>query len=165
MKHNLLLIISNLIRILLFFLPESTLFSKFRGFLYSLFLANCGKNFQVSSDVRLINLENLQVGNDVYIAPGCILNAIDKILIGDGVMLGFNVVVVSGDHTLIEESYRYGKSLIGPIFIDSGAWIGANSTIVKNSHISKGVLIGANSLVRGITKPFKKYAGVPIKEI
>lgn len=165
MKHILLLLISNLIRIFLFFLPESSFFSKVRGFLYSLFMKSCGKNLQVSSDVRIINLENLIVGDNVYLAPGCIINAIDSIFIGNEVMLGFNVVIVSGNHTKFNDSYRYGSSKTEPIIIADGAWVGANSTITAGSIIERGVLIGANSLVRGKTLPNKIYGGVPIKEI
>jgi acetyltransferase-like isoleucine patch superfamily enzyme len=161
MNHKFLLIVSWFIRTSLFFLPNHKYLNRFRGFLYSLFLPRCGKNFQVSSDVMIINLENLYVGNDVYLAPGVIINAIDKIYLEDEVMIGFNSVLVSGNHTLSNSSYRFSTSYLSPISIGKGSWIAANCTITAGTVIDDSVLIGANSLVRGRCLKNSIYAGNP----
>jgi len=164
LKHKLLLFYSWTIRLLTSLLPESSFSSRLRGFLYSFGINECGKNFQVSSGVILQNLENLSIGNNVYFAPGVVINAIDKIIFEDEVMLGFNVVVVSGDHSKKDGSYRYGKSKTDKIYFKFGSWVGANSVILKGAVVGKGTVIGANSVLKKLTEEESIYFGNPIKK-
>lgn len=53
----------------------------------------------------------------------------------------------------------------GGIKIDDDVWIGANTTVLDGAVIGKGVVIGANSLVKGNLKPYCVYAGNPLKQI
>ena len=163
MRHYFLLLISWLVRTSTMWLPESSAISRIRGSLYGLFMSHCGKNFQVSGDVRIINLENFSVGDDVYLAPGVIVNAITSIQLSSEVMIGFNCVLISGNHTLCGKSYRFGKSVLKPIKIGAGAWVAANCTVVAGAEIGCGSLVGANSVVVGVLPPFGKYGGIPAK--
>ena len=52
-----------------------------------------------------------------------------------------------------------------PIEVHDGCWTGANSTILPGSVIEKGCVIAAGSVVKGLLKPNRLYAGVPAKEI
>lgn len=165
MRHYFLLLISWLVRVTTIWLPESSIISRFRGSLYGIFMPQCGNNFQVSGDVRIINLENFFVGDDVYLAPGVIVNAITSIQLNSEVMIGFNCVLVSGDHTLSGKSYRFGKSTLKPIKIGAGAWVAANCTVVAGAEIGNGSLVGANSVVVGVLPPFGKYGGIPAKSL
>lgn len=165
MRHYFLLLISWLIRVTTIWLPESSIISRFRGSLYAIFMPQCGRNFQVSGDVRIINLENFYVGDDVYLAPGVIINAITSIQLNSEVMIGFNCVLVSGNHTLSGESYRFGNSFLKPIKIGAGSWVAANCTVVAGAEIGPGSLIGANSVVVGLLLPFGKYGGIPAKPL
>ena len=164
MIHKLLLFYSWAVRLSTSLLPESSFSSRLRGFLYSFGIKECGKNFQVSSNVILQNLENLSIGNNVYFAPGVVINAIDKIIFEDEVMLGFNVIVVSGDHSKKNGSYRYGKSKTEKIYFKFGSWVGANSVILKGAVIEKGTVIGANSVLKKTTDKESIYFGNPIKK-
>ena len=58
-----------------------------------------------------------------------------------------------------------GELLPIPIEVHDGCWIGANSTILPGSVIEKGCVIAAGSVVKGLLKPNRLYAGVPAKEI
>lgn len=163
MKHKILLIISWFIRTITIFYPDEKHIMRFRGYLYSWFIPRCGNNFQVAATVKIINLENLYIGNNVYIAHNVTINAITDILLEDEVMIGFNSVLVSGNHTLIKNSFRYGISSIQPIVIKKGSWIGANCTILSGSNIGECVLVAANSSVRGSLNDYSLYSGVPCK--
>lgn len=165
MRHYFLLLISWFLRVTTIWLPESSIIARVRGFLYGVFMPQCGKNFQVSGDVRIINLENFSVGDDVYLAPGVIINAITSIRLNSEAMIGFNCVLVSGNHTFSGKSYRFGKSSSRPIIIGAGTWVSANCTIVPGAEIGPGSLIAANSVVVGILPPFGKYGGIPAKSL
>lgn len=165
MRHYFLLLISWIIRTATFIIPESSFGSRFRGFLYGIFMPQCGRDFQVSTDTRLINLENLYVGDHVYLAPGVVVNAISQITLESEVMIGFNTVLVSGNHTFCAGSYRFGSSDCKPIYIGFGSWISANCTVTAGSEIGRGSLIAANSVVIGMLPAGGKYGGLPAKTL
>ena len=159
MKHKLYLIISWFIRCSTIIIPDSKFGNRFRGFLYSFFVSGTCRRLEISTNVRLINLENIIFGDDVYLAPGVIINAIDIVSFENEVMLGFNVIVVSGDHTKIGNSYRFGRSKTRKIFFLHGCWIGANSVILNGAVIASGTVVGANSVVKSITESDSIYIG------
>lgn len=165
MKHKLLLIYAWFVRTLTYFLPDHPLIMRIRGGFYSVGMIRCGCDFQVSSSVILRNLENIYVGNNVYLAPNVVVNAIDKITLSDEVMVGFNTVLVSGNHSLWSSSYRYGKSNKTPIFIGKGSWVAANCTVIAGAKIGSSTLVAANSAVIGDCTETGIYAGVPVKKI
>lgn len=49
--------------------------------------------------------------------------------------------------------------------VHDSCWIGANSTILPGTVIEKGCVIAAGSVVKGLLKSNRLYAGVPAKEI
>lgn len=145
------LVYSWFIRTIMFFFPDSPLIMRLRGKLYSLFMKNSGKNFQVSSNTVLLGLTRISVGNDVYFANGVIVAARAEIDIDDEVLVGFNSVIVSGNHTKNENSgsYRFGASDVKPIRIGKGVWIASNSTITAGTKINSGAFIGPTCVASG----------------
>ncbi|QSH58007.1 acyltransferase [Photobacterium damselae subsp. damselae] len=125
-----------------------------------------GVDFQVSSSVIIKGLEKLSVGNNCYLAPFVIINCSDDIILSDQVMIGFSSVIVSGNHSKINGSYRYGYRNTSPINIKYGVWVGANCTILAGAEIGRGSLIAANSVVNNVKcKSDSIYGGVPCKFI
>lgn len=162
---KLILLYTWFIRSSLYFLPDQPILMRFRGWLYGFAMPSVGRGFQVSASAILRNIVNLNVGDNVYIAPNVVINAIDEISLGSEVMVAFNSVLVSGDHTKIDGSYRYGKSKLSPIKIGTGSWIGANATILKGVEVGNGTLIAAGSVVPQGVYPTGVYGGVPAKII
>jgi len=160
-NHLICLLYSWLIKLITAFLPDQKHIMRFRGWLYSFAMKKCGKNFQVSSTTILRNLENIEIGDNVYFAPNSIINARASIKIENEVMIAFNSVLVSGNHTLLNGSYRFGESKLKPIVIKEGAWVAANCTVVAGTNIGNGCLIAANSLVKGECLDYHMYVGVP----
>lgn len=161
MHHKFLLIVSWLIRTCCYFLPDSKLFNVLRGKLYSPFLIHAGANFQVSSDVRLINLENISVGDNVYLAPGVIINAVGTIDIGDRVLVGFKSTLVSGNHLFDKENKRWLGSTPGFIKIGSGCWVGANCVVLDGADLPSASVFGAGSVANKRYYQSGVYAGAP----
>ncbi|MCO5259134.1 MAG: acyltransferase [Crocinitomicaceae bacterium] len=107
----------------------------------------------------------MKLGSNIYIAQGNWFSAGESISIGDEVIFGPKSVITSSNHTLENQSYRYGKPTSKPIVIEKGVWIAANCTITAGTHIGKGTLIAANSVTRGEIPPLVIYGGVPGKII
>ncbi len=162
MKHKLLLLYSWFVHISLFWLPDMPLTMRLRGWLYGLGMKKCGRDLQVAYSAVIKDLENISIGNHVYIAPGT--HIFGYITIEDEVQIAMNSVVVSNNHTSVNGSYRYGMADIGVTSIGRGAWVGANCTLLKGSHLPENSVLAANScLTKGMDVPNAIYGGVPAK--
>lgn len=147
-------------------MPDMPLTMRLRGFLYSLFINKCGKNFQIANNVYLKNLLNLEIGDNVFVGNNSMILGSGKIIIEDEVLIGPNVVIISGSHTKMNKSYRYGKANIGKIHLKKGCWVTSNCTIVKDSQLPEGSVLGANSILNKVFDIEEGlYAGSPAKFI
>jgi acetyltransferase-like isoleucine patch superfamily enzyme len=136
-----------------------------RGFLLQPSFKRCGANLQVARHVNVNFTNRLEIGNDVFLATGCWLHARGGIALEDEVQLGPYSVLVSGDHTKLDGSYRFGPSNLGPIRIGRGAWIAAHATVTKGVFIGRGALLAANSVATRDVPPFTLAGGVPARVI
>jgi acetyltransferase-like isoleucine patch superfamily enzyme len=144
------------------FLPDNVIFLRLRGALAAPFLGACGNNLRLGRNIVFYNPSSIEIGNDVYIAYGCWFMAGGKITIDDEAIFGPYVVVSAGNHTRINHSFRFGPPVCVPIHIQRGAWIGAHSTILGDTLIGEGCLIGSNASVTRGTYPANSFiAGVP----
>ncbi|MBC5643679.1 acyltransferase [Parabacteroides sp. BX2] len=167
MKHKSLLLYSWFVRTLLYFLPDIPFIMRFRGWLYSLGMASCGKNFQVTHSAILNGLDNMFVGKDVYIANFGNFICNDPIYIGDGVLFGPSVVMSSGNHVFDGIDFR-SKVHREKISIGDGCWIAAHVTIISGSVIPSKSLIAAGALVTKKSccgESCGVFGGVPAKFI
>ena len=83
------------------------------------------------------------IGNDVGMSGGAICSA-QSVTIGEGTLLGANVVIADTDfHPIVPEGRRYSHAdvAVAPVTIQENVFIGMNSLILK------GVVIGANSVI------------------
>lgn len=129
-------------------LPDNVVFFRLRGWLCGFFLGSCGKDFRCGRHIVFSNPANIHLGSHVYIAYGCWLQAADRITLGDEVMLGPYCIIAPGNHTRLNESFRYGPLRTGPISIGKGSWLGAQTIVLKNIQIGAGSVIAANTVVQ-----------------
>ena len=163
MFHNFSLIWSWFVWVITRLVPDFPLSMRFRGWLYSFGMNSSGRNFQVASSCRLISMDTLKVGENVYLAPNVIINGGGEINIGNEVMIGIGSVIVSGNHTASNGSYRWGSRDESPIIIGQGSWLGANTVLVAGSVVPKSSLIAAGAVVANILTQPGVYGGVPAR--
>jgi acetyltransferase-like isoleucine patch superfamily enzyme len=101
---------------------------------------------------------DLQIGNRVSFNRNCIIICHKKITIGDHVMFGPNVTIYDHDHIFSDEGILPGFKY-GPVVIENGCWIAANVTILRNTHIGEGCVIGAGTVVKGDIPPHSLVTG------
>lgn len=151
-------------RTFLFFLPDIPIFMRFRGFMYSLGMPRCGKDFQVSHNAIIRSTAQLSVGDHCYIANYSMTLGSNPITLGNEVMIGPHVIIVSGNHTKIDNSYRYGVGVKGSINIGNGCWITSHCTVALNTVLPSGSVLAANSFInREFTNKNSVYGGIPAK--
>lgn len=153
------------ITILTNFLPDNGLAIRLRGFLISLFLPGRPKRLLIGRDVTLLSINRLKLGNHVYIAKGCWINAVGGIAFEDEVVLAPYVVMSSNNHGFKDGSVQRGGAHPAPIKIGFGTWIAAHSVIAAGVEVGKGNLVAANSVVTKSTANNVVVAGVPAKVI
>lgn len=129
-------------------------------------MKSCGKDFQVTNNVILKGLENMTIGNYVFIGNNSIIFALTFVELQDEVMVAPNVIIVSGDHGYENGSFRFKKGTRKPILISKGSWVASNSTISKGSTLPNGSVLAANSFLnKPFSKPNSVYTGSPAKWI
>ncbi|WP_299807087.1 hypothetical protein [uncultured Shewanella sp.] len=165
MKHKISLLYSWFVWATTFFFPDIPLVMRFRGFLYGFTMAKTGRNFQVSSGAKLYCLYNLSCGNDVYIATNVVINACDVIELEDEVMIGIGSVLISGNHSLLNDSYRFGSPVRAPIKIKCGSWVAGNVLVTAGAQLPSSSLLAGGSVLNSAFVDPGIYGGVPAKLI
>ena len=144
------------VRITTNWLPDAPCFQRFRGRLYSLAMRQCGRKFQVASDVRFTRLRNLSVGNDIYIGPNTA-----PVVIEDEVLVAHKIMITTTNHTPIDGSFRHGEGKSAPITLKRGCWIGAHAVVLPGVTVGRGTVVGANSVVNRSLPDYCVCAGLP----
>ena len=90
---------------------------------------------------------NTHWGSGIYANSNLTLVDDGHIYIGDKVMFGPNVTVVTAAHPvepgLRARGFQYNKD----VYIGENAWIGAEAVILPGVHIGRNAVIGAGSIV------------------
>ncbi len=109
-----------------------------------------GKDITFQRNVSLSSCGGgiLCVGNDVHFNRNCIVVCRHSIDIGNDVLFGPGVTIYDHDHIFSEDGVFPGFKL-GSVVIEDGCWIGANVTILRDTHIGRNSVIGAGTVVKG----------------
>lgn len=90
---------------------------------------------------------NIEVGENFYANFGCIILDVNKVKIGDNVLLGPNVQIYTATHPIDPMERLTGKEFSKPIIIGNNVWIGGGTIICPGVKIGDNVTIGAGSVV------------------
>ncbi|MBU3928634.1 MAG: N-acetyltransferase [Bacteroidetes bacterium] len=118
--------------------------------------AKIGLNCNINCQVLIEN--DVVIGNNVTIKPG--VQVWDGLRIGNNVFIGPNVTFTND---LIPRSKVYPE-VFENTFIEDGASIGANATILSGITIGSNALIGAGSVVTKNIPPHTIWYGNPARQ-
>jgi maltose O-acetyltransferase len=121
----------------------------------------------VQPGVTFVQTNQLQIGRHFGCNTGTYINAVGGISMGDYVLIGSNVTISSGEHPIEGRLPPvYARPTIGKaIRIEDAVWIGAGSVILSGITLSRGTVIGANSVVTKDTEEYSIYAGAPARKL
>ena len=74
-------------------------------------------------------------------------------------------VVVTGNHTSKNGSFRYGPAQTAPVEIGKGCWVGAHAVITAGVKIGENTLIAAGAVVTSDIPSGVVAGGVPARII
>jgi acetyltransferase-like isoleucine patch superfamily enzyme len=109
----------------------------------------------------------IEIGNHSVIGVGNWLQGSGRIQIGNDVIIGPYVAIVSTNHSYEDASTPVAKQPLktGEVIIEDDVWIGAHCTIAQNVRIGAHSIIGANSFVNTDIPPYSVAVGSPAKVI
>ena len=107
--------------------------------------------------------KNITIGKDVFINSGCHFQDQGGIEIGDGALIGHNVVLATINHDTIPGNGR--KNHYAPIQLGKHVWIGSNATILPGVTVGDWAVIAAGAVVTSDVPPYTIVGGVPAKII
>lgn len=113
--------------------------------LFPPFYADCGKN--------------IHIGKQVFINMGCKFQDQGGIYIGDGALIGHNVVLATLNHA--KSPKDRGTMIPAPIHIGKHVWIGSNSTFLPGVTIGDGAIVAAGAVVSKDVPENAIVGGVP----
>ena len=105
--------------------------------------------------------KNITIGKDVFINSGCHFQDQGGIEIGDGALIGHNVVLATINHDLNPKENR--KNHYAPIKISAHVWIGSNATVLPGVTIGDYAVVAAGAVGRREVPAMTVVGGVPAR--
>lgn len=107
----------------------------------------------------------IQFGNDCVIGVGDWIQGSGKVTVGNNVIIGPYVAIVSTNHQYEDPDQVIAKQPLvpGEVVIEDDVWIGAHCTIAYNVRIGAHSIIAANSFVNKDVPPYSIVGGSPAK--
>lgn len=138
-----------------------------------------GKNCYIGSRVQLTAWDSSYIGgnykpeiilgDNVSIGDESQVTAINRIIIGNGVLTGKKVLISDNSHGDITREQMdiipLNRQMVskGIVIIGDNVWIGEKATILANVKIGKGSIVAANSVVTKDVPSYTVVAGCPAK--
>jgi len=107
---------------------------------------------------------NLRFGRDVFVNHGCTAMDLGGIDIGDDVLIGPNVHLISSGHPL-DPAIRRSQITTAPVRIGRGAWIAAGAMVLQGVSVGDDAVVAAGAVVTKDVPPRTLVAGVPAQVI
>lgn len=113
----------------------------------------------------------IRIGSFVGIGDDCHITSTNRVIIGDGTLLGTKVTITDNAHGYSSRGCldippgkrdNYSK---GPVIIGRNVWIGDKATILPGVIVGDGAIIGANAVVTKDVPSYSIVGGNPAKII
>jgi len=110
---------------------------------------SCGENLVVWPEVKIRNIDNLELGQSITIGERAMIQAAGEVTIGDYTIIGPCAKIWSANHTykdfsitISEQGYYHKKVVIG-----KDVWLGANAIILPGAILGDKVVVSAGAVV------------------
>lgn len=124
------------------------------------------KGMTILTPFRISNIENLYFTAPVYIGEDAYFQLLGKLVLGEGVIIGPQCTVLTGNHVYEGNTIPYSKDYdVKSTTIGDFVWIGYGVTILPGVNIGEGAIIGAKSVVSKDIPPYAIAVGNPARVV
>ena len=119
-----------------------------------------GDGFRLIPPVYADCGRGIRIGRHVFVNQGCTLYSLAPITIGDEVLIGPNVSLITSGHP-VAPSQRLAALVGKPITIEDDVWIGAGATVIGGVTVGARSVVAAGSVVTRDVAPDSLVGGNP----
>lgn len=133
------------------------------------------KQTRIASNAILVNKENINIQNHVWVGHYSLLDGIGGIYIGEGVNIAshtciythssHNAIRLMGSKFIEIPAENRSGYIIDKVQIGEYTFIGTSSVILPGTVLGRGCIVGAGSVVKGEFPDYSVLAGNPAKVI
>ena len=104
---------------------------------------------------------NLTIGRRSQVGIGCHFSLNAPVTIGDNVIFGHYVRIITDTHVIGPGRRRCGERIPLPVTIEDGVWVASDVTVLPGVVIGAGSVIASGSVVTRSVPPNSLVRGVP----
>jgi acetyltransferase-like isoleucine patch superfamily enzyme len=108
--------------------------------------------------------DEIRVGRNVFVNQNCTFYDLGGLDIGDDVLIGPNVSLITAGHP-VEPAQRRAATIGKPIVIERNVWIAAGATIIGGVTVGENSVVAAGSVVTRDVPPNTLVGGNPARII
>lgn len=126
-----------------------------------------GSNLNIASGVMFGRGARISIGTDSGIGEGSRIVCMDDVNIGDDVMIGPEVMILTGGHAIDDPVIRLidQKIVTAPVIIEDDVWIGARAILLPGVTVGSRSVVAAGSVVTKDVSSGTLVGGNPAKLI
>lgn len=136
--------------------------NRWRTLILRLFGATVGESAFIRHDVRIMWPWKLSIGSNCWLGEGLRVINLEQVTIGNDVCISQEVMLCTGSHDHRKANFPYQNE---PIVISDGAWIGARATVLPGANIGRCAVVAAGELVRGDVPELKMQVTRVMKDL
>ena len=110
--------------------------------------------------LRQLRKGGLRIGDHTWINRDCLLDARDRLVIGNNVSISPEVAILTTQHDPDSPDFAL---MSRPVIIDDHVWIGTRAMIMPGVRLGRGSVVAAGAVVTRQVAPMEIVAGIPAR--
>lgn len=131
-----------------------------RIYLLKLFGANLPYSVKIRPSAFISYPWNFSCDDFCFIGDRVFIDSLETVAIGAHVSISNDVYITSGTHRYNSASFDL---TLAPVVVEDQVWLAVRSVLLPGARVSRGAIVGANSLVKGHIPSGEIWAGSPAK--
>lgn len=124
-----------------------------------------GQNLYVNPPISVDYGCHITVGDNFYANMDCIFLDVNRVTIGNNVMVGPRVGFYTAGHPIVADIRIEDLEFGSPIVVEDNVWIGGSAVILPGVTIGKNAIVGAGAVVTKDVPANSIVGGNPAKVI